>query len=78
MASAHKEISVSLARMGRRLLGVRQTPVRLYVDQADRIDAAYGPNKRARFIREAVDAELKSRGYSQPPEDRPEGSLEPD
>lgn len=35
--------------------------VRLSVGTAERIDALAGPNKRAEFIRDAVEAELRRR-----------------
>lgn len=40
---------------------VKTTVVRLTEDSLDRIDAIVGPNKRAEFIREAVEKELKRR-----------------
>lgn len=49
------------SRMGRPPLNVVETKVRLPVGAAERIDALMGPNKRAEFIREAVEAELKRR-----------------
>ncbi|WP_441235689.1 hypothetical protein [Bradyrhizobium sp. 930_D9_N1_4] len=47
--------------MGRPPMQVRPTLVRLTEDALDRIDAIAGPNKRAEFIREAVERELKRR-----------------
>lgn len=49
------------ARMGRPPLGVKATAVRLSPEALARIDALEGPNRRAIFIREAVEAELKRR-----------------
>lgn len=42
-------------------MNLKPTLVRLPIDVADRIDAIVGPNRRAEFIREAVDRELKRR-----------------
>jgi hypothetical protein len=61
MALAEKKISDSPARMGRPPMGVKPTLVRLPDGTAERIDALVGPNKRAEFIREAVERELKRR-----------------
>lgn len=47
--------------MGRPALQVKATVVRLSEDVLERIDALMGPNKRAEFIREAVERELKRR-----------------
>ena len=47
--------------MGRPPMQVRPTVVRLTEDALERIDAIAGPNKRAEFIREAVERELKRR-----------------
>lgn len=47
--------------MGRPPLGVKPTAVRLTLDSLERIDAIVGANRRAEFIREAVEAELKRR-----------------
>jgi predicted DNA-binding protein len=44
--------------MGRPKLGVKPTLVRLPDGVAERIDALAGPNRRAEFIREAVEREL--------------------
>lgn len=41
--------------------------VRLTEDVCDRIDAVAGPNKRAEFIREAVERELARRVKANPP-----------
>jgi hypothetical protein len=38
---------------------VKATQVRLAEGVGERIDALVGPNRRAQFIREAVEAELK-------------------
>jgi hypothetical protein len=56
-----KKLSVTPARMGRPALGVKPTLVRLPNGMAERIDALVGPNRRAEFIREAVEKELKRR-----------------
>lgn len=48
-------------RAGRPTLGVKPTVVRLPEGVAERIDALVGPNKRAGFIREAVQIELERR-----------------
>lgn len=47
--------------MGRPPMQVKTTVVRLTEDSLERIDAIVGPNKRAEFIREAVERELKRR-----------------
>jgi metal-responsive CopG/Arc/MetJ family transcriptional regulator len=47
--------------MGRPSLGVISTTVRLPKAVLDRIDALLGPNQRAKFIRDAVEAELARR-----------------
>lgn len=47
--------------MGRPPLNVKPTVVRLTQEALDRIENAVGPNKRAEFIREAVDNELERR-----------------
>lgn len=51
--------------MGRPALGVKPTLVRLPEGVAERIDAVAGPNRRAQFIREAVEAELERREGTQ-------------
>lgn len=60
-----KQTSGTAPRMGRPPLKAniqtKPTLVRLPKDVADRIDAIAGPNKRAEFIRKAIDAELKKR-----------------
>ena len=56
-----KAIPASRSRMGRPALGLKPTLVRLDPDVLERIDALAGPNKRAIFIREAVEAELARR-----------------
>lgn len=45
--------------MGRPPLNVKPMLVRLPEGMAERIDAVAGANKRAEFIREAVEKELK-------------------
>lgn len=57
-----KAIAPSASRMGRPSLGVISTTVRLPRAVLERIDALMGANKRAEFIRSAVEAELKRRG----------------
>lgn len=57
-----KTIAVSSPRMGRPKLGVIATTLRLPGGLLDRIDALMGANRRAQFIRDAVEAELKRRG----------------
>lgn len=61
-------ISATTARMGRPPLNTKSATkpvlVRLTEEQAGRIDALAGPNKRAVFIREAVDREIKRREKS--------------
>ena len=47
--------------MGRPLLNVKPILVRLPEGVPDRIDALVGKNKRAEFIREAVELELTRR-----------------
>lgn len=47
--------------MGRPALNVKATVVRLSEEVLARIDALCGPNKRAEFIRDAVDRELSRR-----------------
>ena len=58
---AQKAVSASPRRMGRPPLGIKATQVRLPQVLMDRIDALMGPNRRAQFIREAVENELKRR-----------------
>lgn len=64
-------IPATQVRMGRPPLGVKPTLVRLDDGQPERIDALVGPNKRAEFIREAVEKELKRRekAMSKPSDD---------
>ncbi|WP_425415001.1 YlcI/YnfO family protein [Phenylobacterium immobile] len=47
--------------MGRPSLGIISTTVRLPGAILARIDALLGPNRRAQFIREAVERELERR-----------------
>lgn len=54
-------VSDNAARMGRPPLNVKPVLVRLPEDVPDRIDAIVGKNKRAEFIRDAVETELKRR-----------------
>lgn len=61
-ALAEKPIADSPGRMGRPPLGIISTTVRLPKAVLERIDALLGANRRAEFIREAVEAELKRRG----------------
>ena len=51
-------ISHNSQRMGRPPLNVKPTLVRLPADVPERIDALVGKNRRAEFIREAVETEL--------------------
>lgn len=63
--------SATKPRMGRPPLNrksvTKPTLVRLTEDVAARIDALAGPNKRAEFIREAIDKELARRLKASPP-----------
>lgn len=52
-------LSANPARMGRPSLNVKATMVRLPEGMAERIDVVAGPNRRAEFIRKAVEKELK-------------------
>lgn len=54
-------ISATPRRMGRPPLNVKPTLVRLPNGVAERIDMLVGANKRAEFIREAVERELRRR-----------------
>lgn len=56
-----KAISATTPRMGRPKMDVKPTLVRLPDGTPERIDAVAGPNKRAEFIREAVEKELRRR-----------------
>lgn len=58
---AQKKLSVIPASVGRPSLGVKATLVRLPEGVPERIDAIAGPNKRAEFIRQAVEKELRRR-----------------
>ena len=58
---SEKAVAVSAPRMGRPKLGVIATTLRLPAALLDRIDALMGPGRRAQFIREAVEAELRRR-----------------
>lgn len=57
------EISVAgrKPRMGRPPMNVKPTLVRLPEGVPERIDAIAGPNRRAEFIREAIEKELRKR-----------------
>lgn len=57
----HNPISAMRGRMGRPPLNVKPMLVRLPEGMAERIDAVAGENRRAEFIREAVEKELKRR-----------------
>ena len=59
--------------MGRPPLGLKATQVRLPEGMAGRIDALVGTQRRAQFIREAIEAELERREKSGGAE-KPEGS----
>jgi len=61
-----KAIPAIAPRMGRPSLGVKPTLVRLPTGMVERIDTLMGPNKRAVFIREAVEAELARRERAKP------------
>jgi Arc/MetJ-type ribon-helix-helix transcriptional regulator len=52
--------------MGRPPLNVKPILVRLPDDVPERIDALVGKNRRAEFIREAVERELKRRERDKP------------
>lgn len=62
----NKPVSDIQSRMGRPALGVKSTHVRLSDGVAERIDALVGPNRRAAFIREAVENELERREKQTP------------
>lgn len=53
--------SATTPRMGRPPLNVKMTTVRLSDGIAERIDAIAGKNRRAEFIREAIERELARR-----------------
>lgn len=57
----HFPISNNPRRMGRPPLKVKPILVRLPEGMPERIDALVGKNKRAEFIRQAVEAELSKR-----------------
>lgn len=54
-----KAMADSGPRMGRPKLGVIATTLRLPAELLERIDRLMGPNKRAAFIRHAVEEELR-------------------
>lgn len=56
-----KAIAPSPPRMGRPKLGVISTTVRLPAAVLERIDQLLGANRRAQFIRDAVERELDRR-----------------
>jgi len=58
------EMVASNGRMGRPSLNVKPVIVRLPEGVPERIDAIVGKQKRAAFIREAVENELKRREMS--------------
>lgn len=60
-ALPEKAVAVSHPRMGRPKLGVIATTLRLPAALLERIDALMGPNRRAQFIRDAVERELERR-----------------
>ncbi len=60
----HFPISDSSRRMGRPPLNVKPILVRLPEGMAERIDALVGKNKRAEFIRDALEKELLERERS--------------
>jgi metal-responsive CopG/Arc/MetJ family transcriptional regulator len=55
-----------MPRMGRPKLNVKPMVVRLPDGVPERIDTVAGPNRRAEFIREAVERELKRREKAKP------------
>lgn len=63
-------VSATERRMGRPPLKAnihtKATLVRLPQDVSDRIDDLAGPNRRAEFIRDAIDRELKRRERAKP------------
>lgn len=59
-------VSATQARMGRPPLNVKPMLVRLPRGMAERIDAVAGEQKRAEFIRDALEKELKKREKSKP------------
>jgi hypothetical protein len=61
-----KAVADTPARMGRPKLGVIATTLRLPAHLLERIDVLMGANRRAQFIREAVEAELKRRERAKP------------
>lgn len=61
-----KAISATTPRMGRPKMDVKATLVRLPEGVAEQIDALAGPGKRAEFIREAVEREIKRRLRAKP------------
>lgn len=63
-------ISAIPARMGRPPMNVKPMVVRLPEGMAERIDAVAGENRRAEFIREAVEKELKRREAKAKPSGR--------
>lgn len=60
-ALTEKPVPTTRGQMGRPPLGNKPTQVRLPQAVMDRIDALCGKNRRAVFIREAVEAELERR-----------------
>lgn len=56
-----KAISATTARMGRPKMDVKPMLVRLPEGVPEQIDALAGPGKRAEFIRDAVEREIKRR-----------------
>lgn len=61
-----KAIADTPPRMGRPSLGIISTTVRLSASVLARIDALCGAHQRAKFIREAVEAELERRERQKP------------
>lgn len=59
-----RAISVSSGRMSRPKLDVKMTTLRLFEGQAARIEKLDGPHRMAKFVREAVEAELQRREKS--------------
>lgn len=71
----NKAIADSPSRMGRPPLGIISTTVRLPKAILERIDALMGPNRRAQYIRQAVEKQLAqdeaARGLGQREEQKP-------
>lgn len=68
MSLTEKARSAKSPRVGRPKMDVKATVVRLPEGVGERIDALCGKNRRAEFIREAVERELSRRERSKPKE----------